>query len=218
MNIYEWLKHPLLLLFVTVLISNYLIPKINRKWQDYQKEIELKTNIVSEINEAVLSFVMAIQFSEGGAKSQTQSEYDKAYSIWETRKAIVASKLGAYFPNSELITKWAQFSEIITEIYALSGTTDRDYRRERLVRIKKYLVEEDIDWGILFNYQAKEEGFNAFQKYYKTWFSLKDSMLSKKDELVVLMLSSPSMLTDRNLGKIKSHKRQKMSRVRIPHS
>lgn len=218
MNIYDWLKHPLLLLFSTALISNFLIPKINRKWQDYQKEIELKTSMVSEISEAVLSFIMAIQFAEGGSKSQTQAEYDKSYSKWETRKAIIASKLGAYFPESELIANWATFAEIITEIYALSGTTDRDYRRERLVQIQKYLFEEDIDWDTLFNCQIKEEGFHEFQKYYKTWFSLKDSMLSRKDELVALMLSIPSTLTDKNLGKAKSQKKRKLSHIRNPHS
>jgi hypothetical protein len=215
MNIYEWLKHPLLLLLVTALISNYLIPRITRRWQDYQKEIELKTTIVSEISEAVLSIVMAVQFSEGGAKSQTQEEYDKAYRNWEIRRAIIASKIGAYFPNSELVTKWYAFSETLTEIYALSGTTDRDYRRERLSRIQQYLIDADINWDTLFNYQIKKEGFHEFQKYYKVWFSLKEAILGRKDDLIALMLSLPSTLTDRKLSKMQSQRRSRLPHVKI---
>ena len=70
-EVYQILKHPVFLLLMTALVSSYLIPKITKRWQDHQKEMELKTNFVSEISESVVSMVTAVQFAELQAVSQT---------------------------------------------------------------------------------------------------------------------------------------------------
>ena len=78
MEVYKMLQ-PFLLLITTAPISHYLIPKITRRWQDHQKELELKSGFVSEISESVLGIVLAVQCAESSAASQTQEQYDTAY-------------------------------------------------------------------------------------------------------------------------------------------
>lgn len=85
-ELYEILCHPLLLLFVTAFISQYLIPHITRRWQDHQKEIELKIGFVSEISESVLNIVIATQFAELKAKSQSQGDFDRGFRDWEIQR------------------------------------------------------------------------------------------------------------------------------------
>ena len=136
MEIYKVLQ-PFLLLIATAIISHYLIPKITRRWQDHQKELELKTGFVSEISESVLGIVMAVQFAEGGAKSQTQEQFDEAYRDWEIKKAIIGSKIRGYFPQTTLGPDWDDFADIVSEVYALSGTTDEEFRNNRLEKLRK---------------------------------------------------------------------------------
>ena len=189
MEIYKVLQ-PFLLLIATAIISHYLIPKITRRWQDHQKELELKTGFVSEISESVLGIVMAVQFAEGGAKSQTQEQFDEAYRDWEIKKAIIGSKIRGYFPQTTLGPDWDDFADIVSEVYALSGTTDEEFRNNRLEKLKNYFATDSVDWQSLENLQLKKEGFLQFQTFYKAWFSLRKQILETKDKLVQRILDS----------------------------
>ena len=189
MEVYRLLQ-PFLLLIATVVISRYLIPKITRRWQDHQKELELKTGFVSEISESVLGIVMAVQLAEVRASSQTQQQYDKAYTDWEVKRAIIGSKIRGYFPHTTLGPDWDEFSEIVTEVYTLSGTSDEKFRKERLNRLKEYFCTDLIDWQSLLDLQLKATGFHELQTFYKAWFSLRKQVLERKDELVQRILDS----------------------------
>lgn len=189
-DIYELLRHPLLLLVVTALISQYLIPHITSRWQNHQKEIELKIGLVSQISESVLNIVMATQFAELGSKSQSQEDFDRAFRAWEIQRAVIGSKIRGYFPEMELAKKWDDFSEIVTEIYALSGTTDLTFREERLYTIRSYFHKSNVDWNTLKNIEMKSGGFQDFQKFMKAWFKLKEVLLERQGELVQQILNS----------------------------
>jgi len=138
------LVHPLLLLIVGALLSSLLIPSITQRWQNHQKELEIKTNLASQISESVTGIAMAVQFSLLGAAGQTQQEYDKAYRDWEINRAVIGSRLRAYFPNSQLAQDWDEFSESITnEFYAPSGTSDAEQRaqfRQNFVALKREIL------------------------------------------------------------------------------
>jgi hypothetical protein len=189
MELYKALQ-PFLLIITTAIISHYLIPKITKRWQDHQKELELKTGFVTEISESVLGIVMAIQFAEVGAKSQTQDQFDNAYRDWEIKKAIIGSKIRGYFPHTTLGPDWDEFSDMVSEVYALSGTADKDFRNTRLNELKQYFSTDSVDWKSLENLQLKKEGFIQFQVFYKAWFSLRKTILEKKDVLVQRILDS----------------------------
>jgi hypothetical protein len=181
---------PFLLLFATALISNYLIPEITRRWQDHQKELELKTGLVTEISESVLDIVLAAQFEEAGAATQTQEQYDQAYRTWEKRKAIIGSKLRAYYPKTDLGQVWDEFAEVVSEVSALSGPTDAFPREERLARLKDYFRDAPINWDTLAKPELKKEGISQFQTFYRTWFSLRQQILRRKDALIQRILDT----------------------------
>ena len=64
----ELLKHPLIVLLVGALISGLLIPAFTRRWQNYQKALEIKTQLVSDLSKSIMGIVMATQFAHIGAK------------------------------------------------------------------------------------------------------------------------------------------------------
>jgi hypothetical protein len=173
MELYKTLQ-PFLLIITTAIISHYLIPKITKRWQDHQKELELKTGFVSEISESVLGIVMAVQFAEVGAKSQTHDQFDNAYRDWEMKKAIIGSQIRGYFPHTTLGPDWDEFSDMVSEVYALSGTTDKDFRNTRLNELKQYFSTDSVDWKSLENVQLKKEGF------IQSKFSLRHGFLCAK--------------------------------------
>jgi hypothetical protein len=171
---------PYLLLIATALISNFLVPAITRRWQDHQKELELKTGFVSEISESVMDILLATQFAEVAAASQKQEQYNEAYRTWEKRKAVIGAKLRAYFPRTDLGQAWDQFGEIVSEVYALSGTNDPVERAERLSKLKQYFGTDALDWQALANLELKKGA----------WFSLRQQVLRRKDALIQRILDS----------------------------
>jgi hypothetical protein len=181
----QWIElhkslQPYLLLIATALISNFLVPAITRRWQDHQKELELKTGFVSEISESVLDILLATQFAEVAARSQTHEQYAEAYRTWEKRKAVIGAKLRAYFPKTDLGQDWDQFGEIVSEVYALSGTSDPAERAEWLSNLKQYFGTDALDWQALANQELKK----------RAWFSLRQQVLRRKDALIQRILDT----------------------------
>lgn len=128
----EILKHPLVLLVVGALLSNYLIPNWTRQWQDRQAELEIKVALINSIDEAITQMVMSVQYAVLGSASQSQEDYDEAYRRWEVNRHIIRSRLQAYYPGSKLLEDWEALSAEVTEFYAKSGTQDADERQEYL--------------------------------------------------------------------------------------
>jgi hypothetical protein len=121
----DWLAHPLVLLVAGAVISSVVVPRLTSRWQNHQKALELKTDLVSEIAKAVTSLVIAVQAAEVGSKSQSQEEFDKAYRAWETDWAVIASKLRAYFPKADLVRQWNDVARLTSTFYMLTGMGNR---------------------------------------------------------------------------------------------
>jgi hypothetical protein len=129
------LKHPITIVATTAVLSGLLVPFLMRQSQERQKELELQTQLVSQISEAVMSIVLAVQFvrlnrGRGTAAltkedlTKRQEEFDAVYRKWEIDAAIIGSKLEAYFAGSPLPTTWTQFASAVTDFYALEGQTE----------------------------------------------------------------------------------------------
>jgi tetratricopeptide (TPR) repeat protein len=201
------LKHPIVLLVATAVLSNYLIPRITRGWQDHQNEIQLKAAFVSDISQSVLGLVMSVQFatnytlrtsalsaSEPEALREVQSSLDESYRNWEIQSAVIGSKIRAYFPNTSNGSKWDAFAKIVSEVYALSGTTDPHYLPQRIEYLKNYFARDDVDWETLEKGPKAEDIFDVsedLRKYERAWFSLKEAVLGRKNEIVHAILESP---------------------------
>lgn len=63
-SISEFFSHPLVLLLIGALISGVLIPYFTNRAANYQKGLEIKTNLMGRINEGVMQMVMSVQAME----------------------------------------------------------------------------------------------------------------------------------------------------------
>lgn len=159
----EFLEHPLVVLLVGAVLTGVLIPAFTRRWQNRQKELELKTQLVSELSETIMEIMMSVQFIHVAPNlkdkqvdlDRLQREFDQAYRNWEVRSAVLGTKLEAYFPATTIPTEWGEFSEIITDFYALEGTGGEaklnlasNIRRRLSTLLGPGSVVDD-DWGHL---------------------------------------------------------------------
>ena len=97
------LSHPLVLLLIggafTAGITNYLVPSITRKWQNHDKELELKSELVREVNRAAFDFFESIRLIEYAGKPKTLEPLDRAYVRWLTSTEVISAEMITYFPG-----------------------------------------------------------------------------------------------------------------------
>jgi hypothetical protein len=167
----ELLKHPLTVLLVGALISGLLIPAFTRRWQNHQKALEIKTQLVSDLSKSIMEMVMATQFAHLGAKSQKQADFDQAYREWEIESAVIGTKLQAYFPDTTIPTEWTAFSALVTDFYALEGS--------RVDERSGYAADLATRLGVPSGHQDARD-----------WLALKNGVLEKKSALIQQVLKA----------------------------
>src|SRR5262245_57208140 len=124
----SWLSTPLLVAVVAALLGSLLLPSITRKWQDHQKALGIKTDLVSEMSQSASSAVANSRFIAAGLvgrSSQTpgaeQQAWNDVYRDWTTQGASIGAKLQAYF-GPDVSSAWRQFTYALTDYVALSAT------------------------------------------------------------------------------------------------
>ena len=182
------LRHPLFLVVATGLVTSYLIPRFTRRWQDHQKAIETKTKFATEVTEAVVRFLLAVQLAE--RRAIDNKDYDSAYQEWEVRRATLESEIRGQFQDDSLATEWASLSEAVTALYRLTGTFSEPYRSQVLEELKAFFSVGATDWQHLQDHQKKWESNDDFQRYFAAWWKLREATLMKSGDLTRRILSS----------------------------
>jgi hypothetical protein len=145
------LAHPLMLLVIGAIISSLLIPYFTRQWQDYQKELELKTDIAGEISKAISNVIITARFVQN-PDFTNQMNFGSASLDWEISKAFIGSKIQSYFPNPQIRQDWKNLSNVITEFVQLNAPIsqkDTNYddkiclRLKHVVNTQKYIITND---------------------------------------------------------------------------
>lgn len=213
-NIYSGLQHPLLLLVVGALISSYIIPLYTKAWQDHQKELELKTDLVSEISDATASILTKTQVKKA-VSNAPYSEFYNAYEDWESSRAIIQSKINAYFSNSDLPPLWSNYSLILTDFTFLSISGNTCATTKYVREIQKYF---DITPKLITKSETNNcpKEFDTLQQIHSTpfrtdlkgiewdyliqhgnethlshsWLALKENMVTQKDRIIQKILNS----------------------------
>jgi hypothetical protein len=213
------LQHPLLILIVGALITSYIAPIFTRAWQDHQKELELKTGLVSEISNAIASLLIKTQVTKVVTSTPYKEFYD-AYADWESKSAIIESKLKAYFVNSPLPALWNNYSLILTDFAFLSISGDICENTKNAKNIQKFF---GIDSKLMNETQTKNcpKEFDQLQQISLTpfradlkaidwnylvqhgnethlshsWLTLKQNMISQKDRIIQEILNSQMQIS-----------------------
>jgi hypothetical protein len=181
-------RHPLVLVFVTALVSSVLVPSITRRWQDQQAAIELRTRFASETTESVVGFLLSVQFAERGAIAQ--DKYTQAYYDWEVKRATLESRFAGYFADPQLAADWAAFSEAVTAAYRLSGTTQEPYRSQVIGELRTYFAQSGVDWDSLKQHELTLGSIADSQRYFSAWWSLRGAVLSRTADFARRILRS----------------------------
>jgi RNase H-fold protein (predicted Holliday junction resolvase) len=133
-----------------------LAPWITRRWQDKQRNSQIKTELVAEISSLVMTTVMTAYLFKTRAKRQSDShdsvgseiqELERIYKKWRVATCVIGSKLHAYFPNTEIgdmqiHKKWDRFSEQLTKYYEESRVVNSKVSDEQSKKEKEALFEE----------------------------------------------------------------------------
>ena len=175
-NIKGFLSSQVGLLILGALLSSLIIPWFFQVWQDYQKELEIKTKLIERITESVTRMFMSTQgFILDNNRNQIKTdeefyglfnEVNSEYKEWEINSAIIDSQLKAYFPNSNLSEDWGSslglgfkknsFSENVTTFFskipiqrnASANFTMDD--RQTLIEQKDNFIQRILDSDISF--------------------------------------------------------------------
>ena len=197
------LAHPLVVLFVGALITGLLIPWLTRQWQDRQKELEVKTKLVSDMSDSSLRLiqrVVAVRIlrtwlppqksghDEEAQDHRIQEQYREAFDAMNreahefiVKSAVIGTNLQAYLPQSEIPRKWSEFSDIVSRFYAMEGIHGEEKR-------KRYEDELRQKLSILSNSEivAGED-----------WEKIRERLLEENTKLIQNVLKSRLSVFDR---------------------
>jgi hypothetical protein len=133
------LSHPFVLLIIGAGISGLLIPHITNQWQNHQKELELKTDLASQISKAVANIIIGSRLVQIPTFAYTNLSYANIVEQWEESKASIGSQIEAYFSDTQLKQEWDNLSSAITEFSnlnaALSNSNHPSYAPKLCSRI-----------------------------------------------------------------------------------
>jgi hypothetical protein len=187
------LAHPFVIAVVIAVLVNLLIPSFTRKWQDHQKALEIKTELVSDMGESISDAVMSGRFISAGLVSRSSSDpradqqaFNDGYRAWTTNNASIGAKIQAYF-GSDLGSQWRSFANVVTDYFQLSATPGSG----RAEQVQEILSYSELPLVRLSNAErralVKSNSSATFQDAYGR---LGRAMLLRGDELVQGVLDS----------------------------
>src|SRR5580765_6671547 len=105
-HISDVLRHPFMILVVTAVISQWLIPRTTRQWQDHQRQAEIKVQLVTETGRPFAKMLVVAQSSEFGGQARDQDPVNRAFTEWESEQVVVSARIRAYSRDTTLPKDW----------------------------------------------------------------------------------------------------------------
>jgi hypothetical protein len=152
----RYLAFPLTVLVMGALVTGWLVPRWTRRRDDHLRALEVKTQLVSDMSDIVIGFVTAVRFAVEDADTQ-EPKFKEDYKAWENRRAVLGTKLEAYFPATNIQDDWGDFVVAVRELFEITQEPDaaglgsrasglqetlielrRRYRRERLLKRSRH--------------------------------------------------------------------------------
>jgi hypothetical protein len=199
--------HPAALIVLTAALTGLLAPWITNRWeerdkrveearaaserrladsrQDEQRELAVKTALLSRIGTSSATFLSAIEVGmirAGGKESRDE------YRALQTASLEIASQLAAYFPRSRPSVRWRDYTFSLRNTYLLLTSPPGRARNPWLYALNRYL---DVD-------QTQHDGlcFPATRPEYAEDLRKLVIALQKKEQTVVRTVAdSDTVLT-----------------------
>jgi hypothetical protein len=175
------LLFPVVVLLTGAVLTGLLIPAWTRGRDEHRKALEVQTELVTDMSEAVMEFVMAVQFVVLGAVTATQEEYDRAYKTWEERNAVLGTKLQVYFAETTIGLEWTAFADRVTRFYALTGV-ELAHRRDAAAPL---LGHYGLTWPV-----HGDADDPAASEWHAVFGELKEAVLEEKSALIQRVMNA----------------------------
>jgi hypothetical protein len=184
----EILAHPLVLLIVGAWISGLMIPRITQGWQDREKALEIRTQLVSAMSEDATTMMTSIQEVRRHPRATVDRDaFSREFTQWTARSAVIGAKVQAYFPSTTLPADWNNLSGAIGDFYAIQmGQLDGVQASERRNQERKIANRLSAVLGpaAVAEWKASDPG---------RWWSVRDTILDARKELVRRVLASDAV-------------------------
>ena len=150
-NIIRFLSHPLFLLVIGAIISSIIIPIYTNQWQNYQKELEIKSKLAEEISTSISNKIINSRLIQIPALTDN-IDYAQSTINWEISKARISSIIGTYFVDPFVKNQWEELSFLISEFSVLETSltsNETEYykkiclRYEHILNIYKYFLNKN---------------------------------------------------------------------------
>lgn len=178
------MAHPLFLLIAGAVLSGFLLPHVSHEWQVHSQELQVKDELVEEINNSLVGFVMEMRFG------QDQQALQKAYREWSVRKEQITTKISVYFGDDgsggqKLHEDWDNYANKINELYRLT----REGRNEFETSLEEHFNTTGLEMLV-----SASPTQSPKDEYHRTWEQLVDSIINKKGEILKDVIAASSRL------------------------
>jgi hypothetical protein len=193
------LAHPLTVAVASALLSLVLVTLLTKKWQDRQREIDIKSKLVTDMT-AVMAEPIANSriWSRGASVGTEMPSYSETLRRVDMRKAEVGTLLQVYFSEAPtLLGEWENYAKALNYCVRMTAADDpiRKLRHVEIVRnyvkIRRGTIE--VNWDVLGTQQYQDGFGSEFEKSYEaltTW------MLQRGNQIVRSVLTKRIQLVD----------------------
>jgi hypothetical protein len=95
-----------------------------QRWQDHQRELDVQTELVSQITKASTQFLVASRLAVFDHSSSSVRRLTAAWRRWRTDSAVIRAKLCAYY-HEDLVRQRESFDRAVVGFYNLAGSTPK---------------------------------------------------------------------------------------------
>jgi hypothetical protein len=194
-----------------LVVASLMVPALTTQWSDRQKELDLKTSLVSQLtSSAAIATQDAFTLVGDEAKSPTikdaawRTEYRSILKEWRVAAFTLMSELGAYFPDVKSTTKPGQ-DLLLVDAFSEYNNAVQQYIRLSLDECSKNTSRQKVI-GELYSYLALSlsNGIKKYpvgtgsgqkcwkkpERFRKAYQRLGDELLTRRDPLVDVVIHS----------------------------
>jgi hypothetical protein len=139
---FEWssFASSAILLVLGAALTSLLIPFVTRRWQNHQKELELKADLLRRVSDAVTRMITHGWFTRLAGKTwgdaNDRLEFTWGFGEWLTDTRVLEAELQAYFQGDDGIRRhWATYCELLRAFHELTwneeGLSEAEQRDKR---------------------------------------------------------------------------------------
>jgi hypothetical protein len=161
-------------------LAAWVVPQLTRQWQDHQKALEIQSGLVGSMSQWSSDAIISSRLRASRAPTATsQKELDASTHTWAVQSSIIASRLRAYFPDSDVGDRWSRYADGVTDYLQLVARVDpyRSLVVEQIRALGLSRTSPPVDWGVL-------ERTNTGGDFVRSYTLLSFALLDRRDTLV----------------------------------